>query len=268
VTCSDAQRLLNACLDGELDLERTLDVEAHIADCATCSAEYANLRALRAALRSETSALYRRAPADLARRVRGAVRAEEEAAKPAYRRRRPWAFAAGTLAFAALVLIGIILPIVRTGTSSAADQDRLVADLVDDHVRSLMAAHLMDVASTDRHTVRPWFSGKIDFSPPVVDLSASGFALVGGRLDDLDERPVAALVYRHGKHWINVFVWPVSANAPEPSGGVATHHGYNIVFWRSADLNYAAVSDAAQPELVTFEGLLRGANTVGPAAGR
>jgi len=132
-----------------------------------------------------------------------------------------------------------------------ANDGGVVAALVDDHVRSLQPGHLTDVISTDRHTVKPWFDGKLDFAPPVKDLAAQGYPLVGGRLDYLGGRPVAALAYQHGKHPINLFIWPERAGAEAPVD--TARNGYNVLHWSADGMSLWAVSDLEQDELAEFE---------------
>jgi anti-sigma factor RsiW len=144
-----------------------------------------------------------------------------------------------------------------------ADATRLADEITSSHVRSLMGNHLLDVPSTDQHTVKPWFGGKVDFSPMVVDLSAEGFPLLGGRLDYLEDRPVAAIVYRRNQHLVNVFVWPTSSEVGADSGGAAkpvAHAGYNLLAWTSGGLKYVAVSDLNAQELHRLAELIRSAH--------
>jgi anti-sigma factor RsiW len=152
---------------------------------------------------------------------------------------------------------GVVLSAVVTVLYNApGQQERLAGQVIDGHVRSLMVAHLSDVVSTDQHTVKPWFSGKLDYSPPVRNLAAEGFALVGGRLDYMDKRPVAALVYRHKLHTINVFVWPVSDKSLS-SDGTVSQHGFNVTTWQQEGMQYWAVSDLNVADLNRFAELLR-----------
>jgi anti-sigma factor RsiW len=188
VTCSETRALMHGYLDGELDLAHSLGVEGHLANCAACARAYQNLQAL-----SRTMAgaqLSYALPAGLEARVRGSLR--EAAKAPPAPRALPWRGL--SLAAALAVVVLLVGGLWRGGLTPGAD-DTLTGEVVASHVRSLMAAHLADVPSSDKHTVKPWFDGKLDFSPPVEDFAAEGFPLVGGRLDYLDNRPVAALVY-------------------------------------------------------------------------
>ncbi len=156
---------------------------------------------------------------------------------------KPWGLASGlAAAFALLLAAGVYFAMPGT-------DDRLAGEIVGAHVRSLMVDHAFDVASSDSHTVRPWFAGKLDFSPPVFDLTAQGFALVGGRLDYLDRRPVAALIYRHRQHLINLFVWPVAGDARPRK---LERQGFHLITWNRAGMTWWAVSDLNPQELAQF----------------
>jgi anti-sigma factor RsiW len=151
---------------------------------------------------------------------------------------------------------GVVLSVVVMFFYAAPGQDRLTAQVIDGHVRSMMVAHLSDVVSTDQHTVKPWFNGKLDYSPPVRDLAAQGFALAGGRLDYLDERPVAALVYQHKLHTINVFVWPVRDKSLTNYHAMS-RQGFNVISWQQEGMQFWAVSDLNASDLKQFAELLR-----------
>lgn len=201
-------------------------------------------------------------PAGLAERIaaelRAATPAPQAAPTPAnpprvdgWRRWRHWlgpslVFAAG--AATAAVLLGSVL--------LAPTTDRTGDEIAASHVRSLMASHLTDVASTDRHTVKPWFAGKLDFSPPVHDLAAQGYALTGGRLDVVGGRPVAALVYRERAHVINVFVWP-AATGNAAAIRLEARQGFNLAAWSQAGMQFWAVTDASAADVRAFADALR-----------
>jgi anti-sigma factor RsiW len=242
MNCTEARLLIHPYIDGELDLVRSLDVEKHIETCAGCAAENRSLASLRSALRS--ASLTYSAPGSLKKSVRQIASA---AKAESYTRRTPWFWqwwAVGATAFAAILLMMRL-----AGTN---DGDLLANEMVSDHVRSLMAGHLTDVVSSDQHTVKPWFNGKLDFSPNVKDFAAQGFPLVGGRLDYLHGREVAALIYQRNKHVINVFVWP-----QEPGKtNVESLRGYNLVSRDAGGLHYAFVSDLNATELEQLADLI------------
>jgi len=195
-------------------------------------------------------ATYYRAPDALRERIRASIRAEGRKQE-----RRPlfWTWGGMAAAFAAASVLSWNLALMQAAGGS---EDRLAREIASAHVRSLMAEnHLSDVISTDQHTVKPWFQGKLDFAPVVTDFAASGFPLTGGRLDYIDGRPVAALVYRHRLHVVNLFEWPAAnpdASAPE----LVTRHGYSLVRWKRGGLEYWLVSDAAGADLLKFAELI------------
>jgi anti-sigma factor RsiW len=160
------------------------------------------------------------------------------------------------LALAAAVVLAALPLYLTSGSRGPGAEQFLATQLVASHVRSLMASHLTDVASSDQHTVKPWFDGKLDFAPAVVDLASEGFPLIGGRLDYLENRPVAALVYQRRKHFINLFVWPSETAAAE-SGKVMTRQGYQLLHWADSDANFWAVSDISGGELEAFKQLIQ-----------
>jgi len=238
------QNLMHGYIDGELDLLNNLQFEQHLRDCPACAREHQNHQALRSAL--SNGSLYFNAPANLQKRVLSSVRASARGEpKPGMLSWR-WLVAAGSLAFIAILILGLVFI-----QSRPARDELLAQEVVSGHVRSLMANHLTDVASTDQHTVKPWFDGKLDFSPQVTDLTAQGFPLVGGRLDYIGNRPVAALVYQRRQHFINLFIWP---EAIESGSGnkISVRQGYNLIYWHRAGMAYWAVSDLNLNELQEF----------------
>lgn len=239
--CPDQETMLGAYLDGELDSLNSASFEAHLRGCTGCAALLADQQALRSML----APLQPAEPAPS--RLRARIEADLNREAPLRRRRSvaaaPWIGGGALGAIAASLVFLLALP--QVATQTLADQ------LVASHVRSLEADHLVDVATSDRHTVKPWFNGKLDFAPPVVDLAGKGYPLVGGRLDYIAERPVAALVYRRNLHTINVFVCPKKA-ARAAEDLAFRHASYAIVHWERDDLNFWAVSDVDLGALKEF----------------
>jgi anti-sigma factor RsiW len=254
MTCEEARILVNAYVDGELDLAKSLEVEAHLNGCPACATEQANLRVLRAGLRD--SVFYYPAPARLEERVRSTIyNAGRTSGKSRFATGRyVWAGAAAAAA-AVIVMIGLSgLP-----PFSPRGEDLTTREVVDDHLRSLEENHLTDVLSSNQHTVKPWFDGRLDFAPPVQDFAAQGFPLIGGRLDYLDNRPVAAIVYRRREHIINLFISPAEHETDtEPQSRVQS--GYNIVQWTKSGMSYWAVSSVSSGELEKFAQLVSAEN--------
>lgn len=243
MNCSEIRPLFHAYVDNELDLVHSLDLEQHLKDCPKCAAARRSVLALRSAL--QKSNLSFTAPASLRRSVRDIARdaREEKSVSPGVNALWRWLATAST----ALALFLLIMR--PTGTT----QDAMLDEAVSSHVRSLMADHLTDVTSTDQHTVKPWFTGKIDFAPSVTDFADQGFPLIGGRLDYLNNHPVAALVYHHAKHVINVFVWP-STDVTVPKS--ENLRGYNVINCSASGLHYCLVSDLNAKELTDLADLL------------
>lgn len=242
--CTLHRHLLEAYLDGELGFERTLEVEAHLASCPICSSEVQSWKDVRVAM--QASDLYHRAPAHLEHKLRGLLPTENRRKGMSWFRPGIWAAGGAAFATAVLLITLVINPV--AGPSSSQD-------VVTSHIRSLMADHLMDVVSTDQHTVKPWFDGKLDFAPPVQDFASEGYPLAGGRLDYLQNRKVAVLIYHRALHIINLYVWPAQDNGSS-SLAVQTVQGYNVVSWKKNSFEFRAVSDLNTAELRDFARLV------------
>ena len=245
--CPNAQNLLDAYLDGELDALRSSEIADHLHGCAGCAQSLEERQTIRSRLKSPS--LYFKAPDALQKSIRHSLRQAAKAEAPSRWFTASWLKIAMPAAAAVLVLF-TLMPLFR-----GPQRDRLPEEAVTNHVRSLMVDHLADVASTDEHTVKPWFNGKVNFSPPVSDLAKQGFPLIGGRLDYLDNKPVAALVYQRDKHIINVFVWP-SASSREIDSSSYNQQGYHVIRWASAAFNFCVVSDLEITQLQQFATLL------------
>ena len=226
MTCQQAKPLLGAYLDGELDFVHAVEIEVHARECAVCTNVLETHKQLSAAV---LRGPYHRAPASLRARV-------ESSAAPVWRQPAAWVALAASLIVAMLV------------TVRPAPRDRVGAQIIQAYVRSMRSGHLVDIAGSGGHAVRPWFADKLDYALDVENISGRGFEPAGGRLDSLNGRTVAVLVYRRGSHVINVFVWPSGESSDQSPAGRSVN-GLNVVNWRAEDMNWWAISDLNLGEL-------------------
>jgi anti-sigma factor RsiW len=261
LSCDLTKRFVPGYLDGELDLVRIIEMETHLKSCAQCARELVSQQAIRAALQRGQLAFA--APAALRQRIQSSLTLSD--AKKVSEHRTGWNALrtfqwAAAFAVLAVCVVGLweLAPSLRWPSS---DQ-RVAAEVFANHVRSLEAGHLMDITSTDQHTVKPWFDGKLDFSPPVEDLASDGFPLIGGRLDYLEGREVAALIYQRSKHFINVFVWPDDGGS-NAARTVGARQGYNMIRWSRGGFRFWAVSDVSAADLAEFVRLLESRTVIG-----
>ncbi len=239
MVCKDAQELIHGYVDGELDRLGNLEVERHLEGCDLCSEVYRRALALHS--RMQDPALKFKAPEGVRRGVESSVRKSERTGTGWW----------GWLSFAASVaaLAGVIW--IAAAILRPPGQELIAQEVVSSHVRSLMADHLTDIPTSDQHTVKPWFNGRLDFSPPVKDLTVEGFTLVGGRMDYLGQTPAAAVIYRRRQHVINLFVWPAGSERATAMK-VESRRGYNLIHWTQSGLAFWAVSDLNSGELQEF----------------
>jgi len=266
MNCEEATKLMDGYLDGELDPITSQTIEQHLRECPKCDRAYKTHGSLIRALGNATP--YYKAPAELRERIQSSLRKEigerptrkgGQNTRSLFQRKRsePRTILLGTswnwLALAAAILLAAIIGWNLLPRLQRPGPDQVLAtQLIGSHVRSLMANHLTDVASSDQHTVKPWLDGKLDFAPPVVDLASEGFPLIGGRLDYLDNHAVAALIYQRRKHFINLFVWPAAPDATR-TPKIIKRQGYQLLHWVDSDFDYWAVSDVNVNDLQTFK---------------
>ncbi|CAN5347584.1 anti-sigma factor [soil metagenome] len=256
--CPDQILLLHGLLDGELDAVNSLAMETHLKSCSACAHELYRMQQLRTIL--SQAGIRHAAPQGMASRIEGALDrsgdgASVVAARPDRTGKAP-RFAGGAMtALAASIALLLVVP----QMTASGTEDQLVAS----HVRSLLAGHLTDVATSDRHVVKPWFNGRIDFAPPVVELAGNGFPLIGGRLDYVDGRVVPAIVYRRRLHSINLFVRP-AGTLSLGTRLVTQREGYSLVRWTQGGLEFWAISDIDATELETFQRLFEASAHVAP----
>jgi anti-sigma factor RsiW len=236
-----------------LDLTRNLEVEQHMEECQACEHVFRNQTTLKSALKADS--LYHDAPHKLKKRIQSSLRKEAKSEERPRAFGWRWAIIGASPAFILLIALGVwnFLP-----WSAVSGGDELLAqEIVNDHVRSLqLPGHLSDVLSSDQHTVKPWFDGKVDFAPSVKDFPDQNFRLYGGRLEYLNNRSVAALVYQRRLHYINLYVWPSGQSGSTPE--VTTQRqGYNLVHWTRSGMNYWAISDLSSEELHEFARLIQ-----------
>jgi len=244
MTCKSALSLIEAYIDGELDAAQAAEVRRHLDECLDCAVAHQRLTRLSADLR--TLAPRYIAPEDLRNRIMQSV-GRQPVAIPRRRAITSWAIAATVLLAISAGWNAMLLQPRKTAGDAVAQE------IVSSHVRSLIGDHLLDVPSTDQHNVKPWFNGRLDYAPDVKDFAAEGFALIGGRVDYLDRRPVAALVYKRRQHVINLFVWPSTSALAAPDAV----SGFNLVVWNQAGMQYCAISDLNEAELRQFADLYR-----------
>jgi len=245
MSCPELLRT-QAYLDGELDGIDATEAERHIESCAECQQASADVAQLSDAIRSTVTP--HRAPETLRAHIGAALDAEAAPQVVPFKRKNFWYGAlsgAGAMAAAASVAFMLILP---------PSAETLAQSITDDHTAALTSGHLIQIASSSHHVVKPWFAGKVDVSPPTPDFPDQNFVLTGGRLDHVAGQAAAVVVYKHGRHVIDLFVWPDKGSVLP---GNATRHGYHSIFWKSGDLNFAAVSDTERRELEKFVGLIR-----------
>ena len=251
MSCELPRTMIHGYLDGELDAVRAAEFERHLEQCPECVTALESQESLRSSL--QRAELYEKAPAELRQKVLSSLRPAAGPIPFVAPRRR--AAVAQWLAIAAVLLLLLysgwrLFP----GLGQKNNQTALAAQIVDAHLRSLEPGHLTDVISTDQHTVKPWFDGKLDFAPPVQDFAADGFPLTGGRLDVVGGRTVAALVYGRRKHFVNVFIWP--SNNPDAPPSTGAQQGYHWITWQKNGMAYWAVSDTAAADLDELQRLL------------
>lgn len=233
---------VQAYVDGELDAAASLAIERHIETCADCRALRAELEELRTAMTQH--ARYERPTPEFRGRIEAAIAREARAAPPRSFWKGAFSGAMAT-ALAATIAFFVILP---------SPGDRMADDVVAAHLRSLVGNHLIDVASSNHHVVKPWFAGRADISPPVEDFTQRGFVLTGGRIDFVDGKRTAVVVYRHGGHVVNVFAWKDDGSVRP---GARSVNGFNLLSWKEGGLTFCAVSDTAPQELRALADLIR-----------
>jgi anti-sigma factor RsiW len=247
MNCEEARRSLDAYVDGELDLTGQLGIETHLAECAACQDSAARIANFGSIVRTNMQTY--KAPSELKAKIRAALRKEDMP-------RLEWLAGRGRrLAYAAVLIVLSSALAWSWFSRSPGKDDGLVAEAISNHSRSLMVSHLVDFASSDQHLVRPWLNGKLDYSPPVPDLTQAGYTLIGGRVDILERRSVAAVVYQRGKQVINLFIWPATDRKIEMD--VQSERGYHFCGWNTARLNFFCISEISAADLEAFEDEVR-----------
>lgn len=246
MNCQQAKRLIDPYADGELEAAAILELEQHLQSCAACGRVWHNLQSLKKTLKQDS--LYFPAPEELRDRIKSQLPLPSKAIAQKQAWNWNWNWLTTVMSGLAAACLALLLTVTM---NRRASESPLPQEIVSSHVRSLMANHMLDVVSTDQHTVKPWFNGKLDFSPPVKNLAEQGFPLIGGRLDYLDGRDVAALVFQRHKHVINLFIWPEKGKRSNPTS-ITSIQGYNVIHWSEAEMAFWAASDLNDKELIEF----------------
>jgi anti-sigma factor RsiW len=253
LSCQRAQELIHGYVDGELDLARSLEVEQHMHECETCARTYRSQTTLRSSFKNDS--LYHTAPEKLKKRIQSSLR--KASRSKAHQRAFGWRWLTVGASLAFMLLIGVVVWRLVPRPTSPYGDELLAQEVVSDHVRSLqIPGHLTDVLSSDQHTVKPWFDGKVDFAPLVKDFPSQDFRLYGGRLEYLNNRGVATLVYQRRLHYINLYIWP-SGQAGSTSEITTQRQGYNLIHWTGSGMNFWAISDLNSVELREFAHLVQ-----------
>ncbi len=248
MTCREAGPLLHARLDNELDMAGAAAIDLHLSNCRACAAQYAALENLH----QEIAAADLSYTPGIALERKLAARFLEDKKSPSRFWSAGWLNTSVVAATAIVVLTIVAIPMLQT----SRETDAVAAEILDNHLRALQAIHQVDVPSSDRHTVKPWFQGKVDFSPPVPDLTKEDFVLIGGRLEVIHRQPAAAIVYRRRQHVIDLYVSPSAG--PDSKPELHELGGYHLLRWRQNSLDYWAVSDVDATDLKKFANLIRG----------
>ena len=248
MACERADTLVHGYFDNELDALRAAEFESHLEQCPECVAALDALESLRSTI--NVAQPYEKMSPAFRKKILADLHVKGASVKAPLRATTDWRWLAVAATFLLLIYGGW-----RIASLNRVDsrETMMASKIVDAHLRSLQPGHLEDVISTDQHTVKPWFDGKVDFAPPVRDFTEQGFPLQGGRLDVVDNRTVAALVYGRRKHVVNVFIWPTSEKDAAPRTG--SIQGYQWIDWRKQGMEFYAVSDAAAPDLQQLQGL-------------
>ena len=247
----EALSLLAAYVDKELSLSETVDFEQHFSSCDECQREYNEQVQVSALIKN--NAKYFEAAPQFTKRLEASLPADLTKATQQKSPNGFWNFNWLNAWGSSGVVMTSLLAIVWSTSlffATPSAQDKLTKELISSHVRSLEVDHLSDVISTDQHTVKPWFNGKLDYSPPIIDLASTGFPIEGGRLDYINGKTVAVIIYRHNKHPINLFVWPSASS--NSTVHASTRNGYNLAHWETNGMNYWAVSDLDAEKLTDF----------------
>jgi anti-sigma factor RsiW len=242
MACERADTVVHGYFDNELDALRAAEFESHLEQCPECIAALDALESLRSTI--NVAQPYEKMSASFRKKILADLHVQGATTTARERVTTDWRWLAVAATFLLLIYGGWRVASLNLGNSR---ETLMASKIVDAHLRSLQPGHLEDVISTDQHTVKPWFDGKVDFAPPVRDFAEQGYPLQGGRLDVVDNRTVAALVYGRRKHVVNVFVWPTSEKDAAPRSG--SIQGYQWIDWRKQGMEFYAVSDASAPDL-------------------